>query len=221
MKDTHTSGEPLYTHPMRWAKAWMKFTPPHLHKSLAAVADSFDRGAGYVYHTQARIAEEWCIPERTFRRHLADLERLGAIDREPYTRKAGPRAGTRGADRIRLLPDPATVERTTTGHDGGRLSDGQPATAMAGTTGHDGGRAKFSSGVPSTQGVSHPLDTLGADAPHAQPPPVAELETAADGDDDDMRIPAGECLLCHQRRRHADWCTAQMRHDYVHDDVPF
>ncbi|HVM46274.1 MAG TPA: hypothetical protein VM582_10090, partial [Candidatus Thermoplasmatota archaeon] len=172
-RDQRRSSTSGYWHPNKWAKTWIaRGVPKHLHITLVALADAFDRTDGYVWQTQHRMAVAWGIPERTFRRHLGELEKLGAIERQKRHRKQGPLAGTRAADRIYFRVP-------LTGHNDGRLSDSQSATAVTPTSGHDGGRADVSSEVPSTDGPLAPLGDIAASA--------ADPVCSVTGDRDDAR----------------------------------
>src|SRR4051812_37981685 len=100
-------------HPNRWVKAWVHAEPQlqgkhaaGLRYSLVALADAIDRRQRCVWKTQKAMAGDWCIPLRTFERHLAKLEELGVIKREPRYRKHGELAGTRTSDRILFCPPP-------------------------------------------------------------------------------------------------------------------
>lgn len=192
-------------HPMQLAKAWIKAgLPKHLHMSLVALADAIDRREGVVWKTQKAMAAEWGIAPRTFKRHLAELESLGVIEREKRHRKYGALAGTRTSDRIKFGLPPEKVESPVRGHDGGPLSMSQGATAVTPTRGHDGGPAKFSSGVSSPDGASHPLDSVGADAPNSQEAVAGERQVERER----VPIPEGmRCNACVSFDEHEEWCS--------------
>jgi hypothetical protein len=134
---TTAEGGAYYTHPGQWAKGWIKAgAPGHTVALVYVLADGFDRDKQRVrtdVADQRELAARTGKSERSVRNDLATLERLGAIDRSHRYRKRGSeerRRGTRYADRIVLLPDPAAIARMTSGSS---VDYRKPASATTGS----------------------------------------------------------------------------------------
>lgn len=87
-----------------------------LTKFLLVILSQYADSDWSCFPSQKRVAEQMSISERTVRRHMGELEKLGLIRREVRRRSDG----TRSTDRIILTPKTSTGQsdrlQSSTGH---------------------------------------------------------------------------------------------------------
>jgi hypothetical protein len=109
---------------MNWA--FEQDLQPPLKVILLALADWAD-GDGIAFPGQKSLSEKTSIPERSLRRHLAELEELGYIARRRRTTAGGQRT----SDEYKLLSPTGQIGRLPTGQ-----IEGANRPTVAGTENH-------------------------------------------------------------------------------------